>query len=168
MNADLIAQIRTYIGDSRRGLPEEVFRLVSELTPLVYVDLLIKDSSGRTLLTWRDDEFYGPGWHIPGGILRFKERALDRLAKVAELELGAQISSNLVPLLITEIMHPSRDVRGHFISLLYECAITSGPLGECYSQNGQPKNGKWAWFSEAPSQLIHQHKVYKPFIQNDC
>ena len=168
MNADLIAQIRTYIGDSRRGLPEEVFRLVSELTPLVNVDLLIKDSSGRTLLTWRDDEFYGPGWHIPGGILRFKERALDRLAKVAELELGAQISSNLVPLLITEIMHPSRDVRGHFISLLYECAITSGPLGECYSQNGQPKNGQWAWFSEAPGQLIHQHKVYKPFIQNDC
>ena len=131
MNADLIAQLRTYIGDSRRGLPEEVFRLVSELTPLVNVDLLIKDSSGRTLLTWRDDEFYGPGWHIPGGILRFKERALDRLAKVAELELGAQISSNLVPLLITEIMHPSRDVRGHFISLLYECAITSGPLREC-------------------------------------
>ena len=168
MNADLIAQIRTYIGDSKRGLPEEVFRLVSELTPLVNVDLLIKDSSGRTLLTWRDDEFYGPGWHIPGGILRFKERALDRLAKVAELELGAQISSNLVPLLITEIMHPSRDVRGHFISLLYECAITSGPLGECYSQNGQPKNGQWAWFSEAPSELIHQHKVYKPFIQNDC
>ena len=91
----------------------------------------------------------------------------DRLAKVAELELGAQISSNLVPLLITEIMHPSRDVRGHFISLLYECAITSGPLGECYSQNGQPKNGQWAWFSEAPSELIHQHEVYKPFIQND-
>ena len=167
MNADLIAQIRTYIGDSRRGLPEEVFRLVSELTPLVNVDLLIKDSSGRTLLTWRDDEFYGPGWHIPGGILRFKERALDRLAKVAELELGAQISSNLVPLLITEIMHPSRHVRGHFISLLYECAITSGPLGECYSQNGQPENGQWAWFSEAPSQLIHQQGI-SPFIQNDC
>ena len=62
---------------------QKCFGLV-ELTPLVNVDLLIKDS-GRTLLTWRDDEFYGPGWHIPGGILGFKERALDRLAKVAEL-----------------------------------------------------------------------------------
>ena len=50
MNADLIAQIRTYIGDYRRGLPEEVFRLVSELTPLVNVDLLIKDGMvGRSL-----------------------------------------------------------------------------------------------------------------------
>ena len=47
MNADLSAQIRTYIGDSRRGLPEEVFRLLSELTPLVNVDLLIKDGTSR-------------------------------------------------------------------------------------------------------------------------
>ena len=167
MNADLIAQIRTYIGDSRRGLPEEVFRLVSELTPLVNVDLLIKDSSGRTLLTWRDDEFYGPGWHIPGGILRFKERALDRLAKVAELELGAQISSNLVPLLITEIMHPSRDVRGHFISLLYECAILVGRLENAIPKMASQKRAM-GLVLEAPSQLIHQHKVYKPFIPNDC
>lgn len=41
---------------------------------MVNVDLLIKNvSSNETLLTWREDEYYGPGWHVPGGIVRFKE-----------------------------------------------------------------------------------------------
>ena len=37
------------------GLPEEIFLFVSRTTPLVNVDLLIKDENGRTLLSWRDE-----------------------------------------------------------------------------------------------------------------
>ena len=67
-----------------QDLPEELFRFISTISPLVNVDLLIKDDTNRTLLTWRDDEHYGAGWHVPGGIIRFKEsgqlwRACDRL-----------------------------------------------------------------------------------------
>ena len=68
----MIAALEAEIGDPRHGLPEEVFRLVSRLTALINVDLLIQDEGRRTLLTWRDDEFYGAGWHIPGGIIRYK------------------------------------------------------------------------------------------------
>ena len=53
--------------DPRRGLPDDVFLFVSRIVPLVNVDLLIQDDRSRTLLTWRDDEFFGPGWHVPGG-----------------------------------------------------------------------------------------------------
>ena len=80
------------IGNARDGLPEDVFRLVSQLTPLVNVELLINDKNKGTLLTWRHDEFYGPDWHLPGGIIRFKEFAATRIEKVAMSELGASVS----------------------------------------------------------------------------
>src|SRR5438105_4861558 len=56
------------LGDTGAGLPPEVFLFLSRVTPLLNVDLLIQDDRGRTLLTWRDDEFFGAGWHVPGGI----------------------------------------------------------------------------------------------------
>ena len=84
----LVDQLKLLVGDARHGLPQDVFLLISELTPLVNVDLLIHNSAGQTLLTWRADELYGPGWHIPGGIIRFKEKARDRISKVADEELG--------------------------------------------------------------------------------
>lgn len=55
------------------GLPDELFFYISRVTPMVNVDLLIKDEDGRTLLSWRNDQYAGKGWHLPGGIVRFKE-----------------------------------------------------------------------------------------------
>ena len=72
---EIIRMLEEKIENPRIGLPQEVFFLVSRLTPMVNVDLLIKDEKGRTLLAWRDDEFVGKGWHVPGGIIRFKEKA---------------------------------------------------------------------------------------------
>ena len=58
---------------------------------MINVDLLIRDDTDRTLLTWRHDAFYGPGWHVPGGIIRFKESAANRIAAVAQGELGTKV-----------------------------------------------------------------------------
>ena len=51
------------------GLSDEVFLSLTRLTPMINVDLLIRDGAGRVLLTWREDQFYPAGWHIPGGII---------------------------------------------------------------------------------------------------
>ena len=60
------------------GLPEEIFMGVSKMTPITNVDLLIKDSKNRCLLAWRDDEYAGTGWHIPGGVIRYMPSCLAR------------------------------------------------------------------------------------------
>ena len=65
--------LENQIKNPSKGLPQEIFFFISRITPMINVDLLIKDEKGRTLLAWRDDEFY-KGWHIPGGIIRFKEK----------------------------------------------------------------------------------------------
>lgn len=162
--AAAIAIIKEAVACPNRGLPEDVFLLISSMTPLVNVDLLIKDSLGRTLLTWRHDRFYGPGWHIPGGIIRFKESAAQRIAAVAANELGARVSFSANPIAVHEITNPNRDVRGHFISLLYACRLES-PLDERRRFVPEtPLNGAWAWHDGTPENLIYQHNIYIRYI----
>jgi ADP-ribose pyrophosphatase YjhB (NUDIX family) len=66
-------------------------------------------------LTWRDDEYYKTGWHIPGGIVRYKETIADRIRAVAENELGAKVAFKETPLAINEGFNHHSKNRGHFI-----------------------------------------------------
>ena len=155
----------TFIDNPRQGLPEEVFYFISQLTPLVNVDLLIKNEKGQTLLTWREDHFYGPGWHIPGGIIRFKETAETRIHKVAEKELEAGVSFEPEPICVRQIMAEEREVRGHFISLLFACRLTKQPaLNRMADAQSLIKPGQWMWHDGCPDNLIKQHQMYKNFI----
>jgi colanic acid biosynthesis protein WcaH len=156
--------IESAVGDPRRGLPNAVFQLVTRLTPMLNVDVLVR-RNGRTLLTWRDDAYYH-GWHVPGGIVRYKERMADRLAEVARLELGTTIVSKSAPLAINEIIHEDRAVRGHFISFLFECELT-GPLDQARHRTGPPRHGDWAWHAITPAEIIRSHEMYRRFIDGE-
>lgn len=153
------------IGDAKAGLTKPVFLFVSQLVPMVNVDLLIKNAQGHTLLTWREDEFYGPGWHIPGGVIRFKEHAMTRIQKVASSELGIEVISEATPVCVKEVMAPNRDIRGHFISLLYRCT-PHGTLDQrmAYRPDEPGQNGHWQWHVSCPQNMIPQHEMYREFI----
>lgn len=145
-------------------LPQKLFLKISGLTPLINVDLLIKDVNGRTLLTWRDDGYWTPGWHIPGGIIRFKERAEDRIQRTAQAELGAGVKTSKEPAAVNQFIHPSRRERGHFISLLYRCSLKGKPSPALQYRGGTPKPGQWAWHDGCPADLLEVHEVYREFI----
>jgi ADP-ribose pyrophosphatase YjhB (NUDIX family) len=151
--------------DPKAGLPDDVFLFVSRVTPLVNVDLLIHNEAGQTLLTWRSDGFYQPGWHVPGGIIRFQERAADRIAAVARQELGAAVVSEGSPALITEIIEPAHTIRGHFISLLFRCRLSSPLDDDLRYVSGQPRAGEWAWHQGCPTDLIPVHEIYRGLIE---
>jgi colanic acid biosynthesis protein WcaH len=151
------------IPDPSEGLGEDAFLLVSRLTPIVNVDLLIKDEKGRTLLSWRDDSYAAKGWHVPGGIVRFKEKLETRVRKVAELEIGAAVEFCPVPLAINQIIDDDLTCRGHFISVLYKCFLP----GEFVPKNaglstGDP--GYLMWHDKCPANLIKHHEIYKSYL----
>ncbi len=108
--------------DPNGGLPEELFLFVSRLVPMVNVDLFISDDQGRVLLTWRDDEIFGAGWHIPGGMIRYKETAQDRIRAAALEELGAEVVIDGAPI-VEQLIEPERRLRGHLVALLYKCRL---------------------------------------------
>jgi len=156
--------LESRIGNPSQGLPREVFFFVSRLTPMINVDLLVKNSKNETLLTWRADEFHGPGWHVPGGVVRFKESIAARIQAVAASELGTRVDFANEPLAMNEMMNPVRDTRGHFISLLYECTLISPPEPKLEYKAGPIKNGEWAWHATSPNDLIAVHSRYRKYI----
>ncbi len=160
----IIAELRHEIGDPRKGLPEEIFLLVSAITPMINVDLLIKDNEGRTLLVWRNDK-YGSGWHIPGGIIRFKETMEQRIHEVARQELGATVKFQDTPIAIRQVMAPDRNERGHFISLLYRCQLQAPPDRAREYVSGKPGNGQWKWHETYPDNMLQVHDMYRDFIE---
>ena len=160
----IISQLEAYIEDPTTGLPEDVFLFVSRITPLINVDLLIKNEQNHTLLTWRDDGYYPASWHIPGGIVRFKEPLAKRIHAVAAGELGAKVNFKKEPLAVNEVILPPLTTRGHCISFLYECTFMSPPDKKLKYVNGIPKPGEWAWHEKCPDNLIQVHEMYRKYI----
>lgn len=150
---------------AHQGLPDPLFYLTSRLTPMVNVDLVIRDQNKRILLTWRDDRFYGPGWHIPGGIIRFKETWSNRIHEVARCELGATISHDETPAAVFEMMNPDRDIRGHFISLVFECRLLSELAPQKAAQNlQQALPNEWIWAADMPTNILKQQRKFAKFF----
>jgi colanic acid biosynthesis protein WcaH len=128
---------------------------------------LIRNDKGQVLLTWRDDGYFGPAWHVPGGIVRFKESMEKRIREVARTELGCDVFFPEAPRAINQVIDPSRDVRGHFISLLYECTTSTEPRPELKFQGGMPMHGQWQWHDKCPQNLVSVHEMYRCHIDRD-
>ena len=158
-----IATLESTLGDPRRGLPEDVFLFVSRIVPLINVDLLIQDDLGRTLLTWREDEFFGAGWHVPGGIIRYKEASADRIRACAREELGAEVSFEAVPLLVSETVR-AHENRGHFISLLFRCQLMTPLMEARRASSNVPSSGEWRWHHGCPPDLLEAQRQYARFL----
>ena len=160
----IISTLESSIKNPSQGLPEDIFLFVSRITPLINVDLLIKNEQNYTLLTWRDDEYYTTGWHIPGGIVRFKETIADRINAVAKNEIGAKVVFKDKPLTIKEGFNNKNQNRGHFISLLYQCTLITQPKDNLKCDGNSPKKNEWMWHSTCPVNIIPVHEMYREFF----
>jgi colanic acid biosynthesis protein WcaH len=160
---DAVTFLDNSIPEKTIGLPDEIFYFISRTTPFVNVDLLIKDKRGRVLLSWRDDEYYGQGWHIPGGIIRFKETLEQRIQKTAESEIGTMVNFDPQPLAIEQFIIPEWENRAHFISFLYNCSIPDSFVPNNSSKKRHDA-GYIEWHDECPNDLIKFHDPYRKFI----
>lgn len=159
-----IKLLESLIKDTSKGLPENIFLFISRITPLVNVDLLIKNEQNHTLVTWRDDDYCTHGWHIPGGVIRYKETFSDRIKAVASTELGSKVKFNKTPLAINEVILPSLKNRAHSVSLLFECSLISPLDKNLIYSGGDPKQGQWAWYDKCPGNIISVHEMYRRFF----
>lgn len=145
------------------GLPQEVFEWISSMVPIANVDLLILNKKNEILLSWRDDEYYGKGWHIPGGCIRFKETIEERVQRTAETEIGTQVITNYVPIATKEvIVGKGQDLpikRAHHIAMLFECYLPDD--FEVTNDNRDEQTpGYLKWFDKIPNNILQVHEVY--------
>ena len=146
--------------DPSQGLPDAVFRFVLKVTPMISVDLLVRNDRGEHLLAWREDG-YGMGWHIPGGIVRYNEPISARIAAVAKMELAATVRHGEQPDDVRQIFYS----RGHFIALLYLCRLDSpvSNAGLWYTE-GPPRHGQIDWIRGVPADVYSVHNDYRDWL----
>lgn len=145
---------------NNNDLPENEFLYISSRTPLINVDLLVMDEYGDALLSWRDDEYCGTGWHIPGGIIRHGEMMRERLERTATAELGFIPKFEDAPCKITEIFL-EQEYRNHFISHLFR--------GKCRRDDVKtvevPKRpGDLRWFDHFEG-LVYSQAPYEEYLK---
>lgn len=168
--AEAIDTLRRARIDSTRGLPEELFYLVSSLTPIPNVDLWITDPKNRVLLAWRKDLFYDEGWHIPGGCIRYGETMLDRVHKTAIREIGTDVMVVPEPIAVRDVIRPPRKglinpyERGHHLAVLYRCFVSDCDLID--NKDRKPgEDGYLCWFNKIPENMLKIHDVYRDVLQ---
>lgn len=145
---------------SDHDLPESEFLYISSRTPLINVDLFVIDEEGEVLLSWRDDEYCGTGWHIPGGIIRHGETMRERLEITAKAELGFIPVLEVTPCRITEIFL-EQEYRNHFISHLFR--------GRCEKADVETvdrpvKPGELRWFNHYEG-LVYSQAPYEEYLK---
>jgi colanic acid biosynthesis protein WcaH len=151
------------IPDKTKGLPEDVYFFLSRTTPLVNVDLLIKDKTSRTLLSWRDDGISEQGWHVPGSVVRFKETFEQCVQRCALQEIGTEVKFKPEPIHIRQMIVSEWKNLAHHVSFVYKCY-----LPESFVINNKDKKqtdpGFLAWHDKLPSNMIKVHEFYRRFI----
>ena len=154
------------INDPTKGLPEEIFLFICRNIPVVGVDLLIKDENNRTLLSWRNDKFNGVGWHIPGGILRLKETLIDRVKKVAEVEIHTKkikIEPNSYGTF--QYINDQKE-RCHVVSHLFKCHLPSTFIPENKNLSIEDA-GFLMWHDKCPYNLLGCQEFYRKYINGE-
>jgi len=161
-NLDLaINALERFCTHREDGLPEDIFLMFSRHIPIVNVDLFIIDEQNRILLSWRDDEFCGKGWHVQGGVIKIKETIDECIRRVSLRELGCEVSFDPSPTVVQHI--EDQETRGHFISLVFLCM-----LPENYTLISKRYNevGYLQWHDTYPKDIIPVHEKYRE-LYND-
>jgi len=116
--------------------PKAIFDSLVKHVTFVACECAVIDSHGALLLTWRDDQFW-KGWHIPGGLLRYKESFLTRIRATLKRETGLTV----IRAKLLDVYNYQNDPRGHSISMLFLCTC-----------RGSAKKG--TWFKKVPPRMI--------------
>ena len=152
--------------EARKGIGENLFLSISQLTPIINVDIILERKKDNSiLLTWRSDDFYGPGWHVPGGIVRYKERLIDRLKYVARHELMLENLMFKGPIDFHQMFNFQRNIRGHFISFVFKSTLDGDPPVQIKAKDNKLIDGHWRWFKHCPDNFIKNQKSLKKYFK---
>jgi colanic acid biosynthesis protein WcaH len=87
----------------------------------------------------------------------------DRLLKVANIEIGTEVEYDSSPLCCKEVFLP-HDTRGHFVSFLYNCFLSSD-FDPSNSMFGKTDAGFLQWHEVCPDNLVEVQNMYRPYIE---
>ena len=119
-------------------------------SPRVAVDAVIRDSEHRLVLVRRRYPPYQDYWALPGGMVEYGETVEAALIREVKEEIGLDVK----PIeLVGVFSDPSRDPRGHVVSVVFHAAVLGGTL------KASSDAREVRWFSKPPKQLAFDHSL---------
>ena len=112
-------------------LSKEIFGAIVRHTPLVSIDLILRDPEVRLLVGRRRNRPAMETWFVPGGRIAKDERIAEAFARITRDELGIQSPMRAAKFLgVFEHFYPDNafDEAGfgtHYVVLAYEISVES-------------------------------------------
>ena len=144
-------------------LNDSDFLRIVDSTPLVSIDLILRNASGEILLGHRTNRPAQGRWFVPGGRIRKNERVSEALLRISQRELGVEISQAKL-LGVCDHFYPDNflgapGVSTHYVVLGMEAMW---PAGASVQADDQHDEFKW-WAAEEilTSDTVHENtKAY--------
>ncbi len=125
-------------------LNDSDFLRIVDGTPLVSIDLILRNERGQILLGRRTNRPAQGLWFVPGGRICKNERVAEALLRISKRELGVEISQAKL-LGVFDHLYPDNflgapGVSTHYVVLGMEAAW---PAGACVQADDQHDEFKW-------------------------
>ncbi len=143
-----------------KTLPLETFKTVVASTPLLSIDLVVKDNQGSVLLGKRKNKPAKGYWFVPGGRV-LKDESLEKaFRRLLKAELGFEPEqANAKPLGVYQHFYEDNfsgeDFTTHYVVLVYELILKKMP-----DQLPIEQHSEYSWFSQhdlLSDELVHDH-----------
>ncbi len=144
-------------------LTDTDFLRIVEATPLVSIDLILRNERGEVLLGRRNNKPAQGLWFVPGGRIRKNERVAEALRRISRRELGVEIPQAKL-LGVFDHLYPDNflgapDVSTHYVVLGMEAAWPVGANVQADDQHDEFK--WWAAVKILASDAVHENtKAY--------
>ena len=140
-------------------LDNKTFLRIIQATPLVSIDLLIRNRQGQVLLGKRSNRPAKGFWFVPGGRIRKNEPVNEALRRISEVELGVRIERAELRGVFDHI-YPDNfagepGINTHYVVLAFEYELRPG---EEMRPDGQHSELRWWDVAEALSSAeVHEN-----------
>lgn len=150
-------------------LDTELFKSVVANTPLISVDLIVRNLRGQILLGQRVNRLAQGYWFVPGGRVRKDERLANAFTRLVHEELGLIACSIQDALFLGPFEHfyvdnfSGDDFSTHYVVLGYQLDIDAIP-----AQLPHEQHHSYCWFSV--DELLNSPEVHlhtKQYFQNN-
>jgi len=146
-------------------LNDQDFLAVIDATPLISIDLVVRDQRGQILLGYRDNKPAQHYWFVPGGRVRKQERLAQAFVRLTQVELGFSVAMDdarfLGPYehLYDDNFLATSGVGTHYVVLAYEIQLAEGQ--SCTLDDQHSEQRWWQEHELLASALVHANtKAY--------
>ncbi len=139
-------------------LNDSDFLRIVDATPLVSIDLILRNATGEILLGRRTNRPAQGMWFVPGGRIRKNERVAEALLRISQRELGVGISQAKL-LGAFDHLYPDNflgapGVSTHYVVLGMETAWPAGANAQADDQHDEFK-----WWTAA--EILASNEVHE-------